>query len=751
MKHLLGLIMTFLSIISANTQTVQSITVCFNPNDYNFNNAEGFIESANNNAVYEEDTTLPALPFVPIQVQLPMGYTYSSFNYSDVNQIFATGVTLANNVEYISTDSVTIHSLSKTANYPRGTYPANNVKFTGVSNFGDCIVANFLICPWIYNSSTGLLEIMTSITINISLDLYDSSASVTRESALSSYLNMLVVNSERNNLHGNREETSITSTTEYVIITNEALSSSFVALRDWKTKKGVRTQIATVEDIGSMYTDATIQLKIKHYLKDLFQSQGIKYVLLGGDDSVVPVQRCYGIVNGSYEEYTIPTDLFYSCFSGAFDWDANGNSVFGEIGDNIDLTPSFFISRAPVRTVSDVSSFVAKTLNYEQKPSINGWNNNILMGGNKLWRLCTANSNVSDAQAKSGRLYNTSIAPYWQGDHIQFFDTYTDFPTGAGFQFSASNLQNVLSNGYTFVDIATHGNQSIWGMETYPNYSSDSAAILYNNIPTIISTMACLTNAFDTTQTYSSDPCLSEAFIRNPNNSVVAYLGSSREGWGRNSADSTLGPSLQYESIYYKLLFDTQIKEKNWGKIVALAKASKIPSSNTYGADRWIQFGLNAIGDPEMPVFTETPLEFTSVSISSLSNGFTLDTGVSGCKVCIMSCDDNGQSQYDVYDSIQYVTAEPLTQNVSVCITKPGFIPRTFYLSSQDIYVQNETLKNSSIYHGNKIYVGSNVTNMTSTGNVEAIDANIIMRGHEITISPGTIINSGVVFEAIGE
>ena len=747
MRYFLISILSFVYVLMINSQTTQSITLDFNSSDFYYNSYDGYIESTTNDIIYEEDTNLPAIPFFPVRVKLPMGYTYSHVTYTSQRKVFANNVVLSNNPVYISTNHAENSFPTRMSNYTRGIYPESNIKFSGISDFGSYMVADFLVSPWFYDSTTGLLELMTTMTLNISLKRNTSPISVDRDSELSSYLNTLVVNPELNSKRNRSSRTSGPPICEYLIVTNEALSNYFKILRDWKTQKGVRAEIITVEQIDELYSGFSLQLKIKHYLRDSFISQGLKYVLLGGDDTIVPVQMCHGNV-GSNIDNTIPTDLFYSCFSGSFNWDANGNSIYGEVEDSVDLTPSIFVTRAPVRTISDVTSFVTKILNYEQCPSINGWHNNILMGGKELMGMY--DDTQSDAQAKGERLYNGTIAPYWQGKRVEFYDTYTDFPSGASFQFSADNLQNVLSNGYTFVQIATHGNQTLWTTETGDPYYRDWAANLRNNNPTIITTTACTTNAFDSFR-YSADPCLSEAFIRNPNSNVVAYLGCSREGWGYDNTSPRLGPSFQYERNYYKLLFNSQILEKNWGKIVALAKAKTIPGCKKDGPNRWIQFGLNAIGDPEMPVFIDKPLEFTSVSIESLSSGLTLNTGIPGCRVCIMSCGDNGLTKYNVYDSIQSVSIDPITQSVSVCITKQGYIPRIFYLNSQDIFVQNEMLKNTSVYRGGRIFIGRNVTNLKEVGDVEVVNANIIVKGHEINICPGTIINGGCIFEAIGE
>lgn len=82
----------------------------------------------------------------------------------------------------------------------------------------------------------------------------------------------------------------------------------------------------------------------------------MKYVLLGGDDTIVPKASCY-VSAGGYTENEMPTDLFFACFGGNFDWDGNKNGIYGETTDGIDMSPSIYVTRIPIRTSTDVVAF----------------------------------------------------------------------------------------------------------------------------------------------------------------------------------------------------------------------------------------------------------------------------------------------------------------------------------------------------------------------------------------------------------
>ena len=55
---------------------------------------------------------------------------------------------------------------------------------------------------------------------------------------------------------------------EYLIITVDSLKHAFEPLSNWKTTKGVKATVLTIEDINNNYSEDTLPLRIKKAIKD---------------------------------------------------------------------------------------------------------------------------------------------------------------------------------------------------------------------------------------------------------------------------------------------------------------------------------------------------------------------------------------------------------------------------------------------------------------------------------------------------
>ena len=440
----------------------------------------------------------------------------------------------------------------------------------------------------------------------------------------------------------------------------------------------------SLEEIYSTYSGTTDQLKIKNCLKDYYENHQLKWVLLGGDNTVVPVQGCYGNCSG-YVDETMACDLFYACYDNAFDWNANGNNIIGELDDNVDLNPEIYISRIPIKNSEQITAFVNKLLKYEKQPATLNYVNNMLLAGTKLWNI---SNDQSDAHQWSEKMYNDYIANVWNGTKYRFYDTGTDFSGDASYDLNVSNLQTQINNGYHFLHMATHGSNATWSMETGSSYNSTNASALQNENASIIVTMACYTNAFD----QSTDPCLSEAFIRNPLGACTAYWGSSRYGWG-SPGSSAGGSSFLYDSYFYDQLFkELPVSDSyKFSAVTTTAKQRLANSSNYYGSYRWLQYTLNAIGDPEMPIYTDNPLSFTNTSITRDGTDLTINTGgISGCTIALTSM-DKGESYFEVARNGSSYTFTGVTLPCNIVISKHNYIPFTG-CSQETVNFTNQTV-----------------------------------------------------------
>ena len=511
-----------------------------------------------------------------------------------------------------------------------------------------------------------------------------------------------------------------------MIITRDSLKQAFQPLAYWKTIKGVKTKIITLEEIYSNYTELTPQLQIKRCLQDYYSNHDTKWALLGGDDSVVPIVKCYEEINDSTKE-NIPCDWFYSCINGRFDWDANGNDTIGELQDSVNFIPNLYISRLPIRTKRHVSTYVQKLLRYEQRPPQQNYVNRMLLSGMHLWN--TYSNGLSDTQLKSELFYSTYIQPYWNGTKYRFYDTDTDFG-GSTYDFTPENINAQLNTGYHFVHHASHGEIDSLPTETNkysPNYVRQ---LEDNSTPSVFVTMACHTNYFDS---HSREPCLSEAFIRHPNG-AICYFGSSRSGWGSPNANPsyiTLGPSFSINGVFFRSLFRDKIV--HFAEIAANAKLSAISLSGYHGSNRWLQFSLNPIGDPELPIYTDNPVSFTGVTVTKTGNNLNVSTnGVDSCTIAVTSASDYGETYYNVLDNVSSGIFQDAPASYFVVVTKHNYVP---YVYSSPLYIQNEIFTtDQTISNVDNVVVGESVTPLKPQGKV------IIQSGGKLEIENADVV-----------
>lgn len=662
----------------------------------------------NENFVLLEDTSMPALPVCYKNILLPPNATISSYDYFILEQSIMPNIHyLRKNTYPLPTDNsaqtfntILEHKRSHVYSF------ANHVSILSESQYGNYRYITLQICPFTYYADSCLIllsQIKVSINTN---ELYGQPTNGNNHVNIDIFRKILL-NSEL--MPHEVTYRSHQQVIDYIIITPDSLKSAYLPLKWWKTIKGINTKIITTEEIYSTYAESSPQLKIKRCLYDYYNSYGTKWVLLGGDNTIVPVVECYGKC-GQYSDKTIPCDLFYACFEGQFDWNANGNDTIGEIQDNISMIPNVFVSRLPIRTKDHVSNYIQKLLKYEQNPPSQNYAKKFLMCGKHLWN--TYANGISDGQLKSELFYTTYIQPYWNGIKYRFYDSDTDFG-GNYYDLTPENIIAQFNTGYQFVHYAAHGQFNYWTTETNNLTPSYVTQLDNSNYYPVIVTMSCLTNKFDS----SVDPCLSEAFIRD-SKGAICYLGSSRYGWGYINSDSShiyLGPSFNYNGIFLRSIF--RDKALHFAESTTYAKLAYVSSSYNYGAYRWLQFSLNPIGDPEIPIYTENPLRFMNVTLTKTNSDIFVNTnGVDSCTITITSADDYGETYFNTIHDVSSAIFEDIPSSYYIAITKRNFTP---YIYSSPLYIQNEILNEECIItNTNNIAVGESVTPIKPTGKV---------------------------------
>jgi len=448
----------------------------------------------------------------------------------------------------------------------------------------------------------------------------------TQSTILKNYVDFIVINPEEESSLAKSYTDSVTESCDYLIITSEDLVDEFQVLADHRKAMGLTVGVISVEQIYEDYSGhETDQEKIKNCIKEYALNRGTLWVLLGGDSNKVPDYDCFASVEmdvNSYEtDATIPSDLYYVGLDD-MDWNDDNDSHACECEeDTIDLYPDLFIGRASVRSHGDAVAFVSKVIDYEKSPYEAFFHESVLFTGVELWNTWEGKS---DAHWKSEYLWNHYIHedvapdPVWQGTKQMFYDTGTDFEGGEAYDVTKAHLQDQINSGYSMIFVATHGGANVWAVESGNNFSSYDVINCVNQTNQgLIYTMACNTNMFDG----SVEPALSEAFIRSPNGGAVAYIGSSRYGWGyANESEDDPGTSLQFSREFMRDLFYGKKMESGMagdpspfdfkrrvGAVHASHKISFAGMSASDGSIRWLQFSLNLMGDPFMKVIMDLP------------------------------------------------------------------------------------------------------------------------------------------------
>ena len=722
--------------------------VHFNIGEFTFNNnsqGEVNIVGADLEFFFLEDTLLPALPYTTKNILIPRNAKIKDLKFEITEGQTISNVLLPSNPPvYVYSEMAIPDEPNYLTIFSSGQYPTENIAFMSLNKMQDLTYASFLICPFKYDAEENKLTLITDFEIDITYDLeiVESFQSVNRE-RLDFYdiIKDIIINSDEiSELYPKSTNILKRNTTiddiEYLIVTSDELVESFLPLKAWKTQKGKKVDIVSTNYIYSSYSGTTNTLKIKNCLHDYYLNRNLKYVLLGGDDTVVPVQGCYGQLTDIIDE-TIPTDLFYACFDNNFEWNAYGNNIIGETTDNIDMSPEIFLTRAPVRNTDHVNAFVNKSIQYEKSTPSSGALNKMLLSGNKLYEYWD-HLQISDAHFQSESMYNVQIAPYWTGIKYKFYDTGTDFNGGPNYDLTAQNLQEKLDSGYHFIHMATHGSQLGWKMETGNYFNTDNALVLKNTNHSIIATIACNTNAFDNKK-YKADPCFSEALIRNPVGGAVAFIGPSRYGVGNAAWEHSF---YFFNSLYKGQPFDHSYK---FGAVVSASKERLVSRSGLNGPNgyRWMQFALNPIGDPELSIFTDNPSFFSNVTGFLSNSNLTVNTGgVSECTIAVTS-KDYGNTYFQVGKNVEETFFTGVNTPVNITITKHNYKPSTF---PNNLFVQNNEFSLNTELKAENIYVGGNVTPELPLGNV------IVKNGVNVTfdIEQSIILNAGFEVELGG-
>lgn len=689
-KRWFGLcVSAFLCTLYANADTYN---LTFNIDDFEIIQKDGVVSITplKSSYTFGLDTSSPALPLYTKRITIDGKSQKETFTY-DVNrkELIASNVYVSPNKECYATNMpMPVDTNVVLPDYGQQIYPKTTADFIYGTTLRDGKEISFLtVSPFEYDAANRNLYFISSISLSFNKEIIVPS----RQAA-----------TKANN-----------KVVKYLIVTSADFVEAFKPLRDWKTQKGVRAEIISTETIDSIYKDEGVdtQERIKRCLKDYYDNYSLDWVLLGGDDSVVPVREChiYSIQEPVYNT-KVASDTYYANFEGDFSWNGDKDGHYGEVEDNVFLAPQIKVSRLPFKNKFQIEAYTEKLINYEKALYAGSWMNRMLLSGRILKEYMP--SGISDTHHSTELLYKNYIqSSYSSLEKHFFYDTGNSFGyTGNDSILNTSNLVKAFNTVEPhYMHMVTHGSSHLWQLDNGSFFASSDVSLLSNsNKPMIITTEAC--NASDFVNQPTSEMC--EAFLMKANGGALAFWGSSTIGIV-NLSDGFCGDFWEnLNKTYYR-----------FADAVIAAKGLRIPYANSYNHYRTLILSMNAMGDPELTVYPNNatyPNEFLDMKFypdSIYIEGLHYDV------IAIKSVNDNGEK---FYYSGNYYGGWSIDVPVLVCFERAGYYilmvkpgRNVFENGNNTLYLQEQIFPGGNIsYTSDAIIVGNDVDYTQTQGNV---------------------------------
>ena len=374
-------------------------------------------------------------------------------------------------------------------------------------------------------------------------------------------------------------------TYDLLILTTDELKDSFEPLKDAHDATGIATEIKTLRDV-SLFPGFVTPKDIRDFIRDEYRKSGIEYVLIGGDDDIVPAQELWVQAWNNGDTTFMPSDLYYACLDGPYNYDDDdrwGEPNDGKNGQDVDLIAEVYVGRACVGNDAEVNNFVDKTIAYMDTGGYS--NGNTLMVGEHLWSgPDTWGGDYMDEliDGSSANMYTTVGISSSDYTIDTLYDR--DWP---GNDWPKSQIISRINNGARIINHLGHASYG-YNMKMV----NDDISSLTNNDPCFIYSQGCMSGGFD------NGDCIAEYFTVKTDNAAFAVIMNARYGWG--VVGSTDGPSQRFHRQFWDAVFGENIPEI--GKANQDSKED-ILSHLYYSCMRWCYYQLNLFGDPTLAFY----------------------------------------------------------------------------------------------------------------------------------------------------
>lgn len=332
-----------------------------------------------------------------------------------------------------------------------------------------------------------------------------------------------------------------------LVISHADFAAAMVPFVNWKRQQGYLVKLVTLADTGSTYQN------IKTYIQNEYTTNDIGYVILVGSAKHVPY---FPGTAGNVKN-------------------KEADPMYGLVAGN-DNYPDLFVSRMSVKTTADVDTIVAKTINYEKNPDLEGSWYNRATG--------IASSEGSPTDFERAEILRKMLEGWHYVNTDKFYDP------GA----TASQVTTALNQGRSFINYIGHGSKTSWGTTGFSNSDIDA---LSNGakLPFIVS-VACVNGQFGQGTTDSfAERWLKAGTAQQAKGAIAVFASSTNQAW----VPPTVGQK-EINNILVKRQANT-IGGLFTNGVIAVLEENSSDAAQTFQS--WHTFG-----DASLQVRTQKPL-----------------------------------------------------------------------------------------------------------------------------------------------
>lgn len=531
----------------------------------------------------------PELPYIPVRLLVPMGEKVMS-----VNVDFGMNANVIDNVELKHVDAQQPLSGAFTVNSDRDEVLYNTDSFFPEQRFNvlgtqrskgyDILLIN--VYPYTYNPVSHQLKWIDSFEVNVETEQSralstEQNAMLLNDSETRDRIRQIVHNDneitsyQKGNVSCGRTLVNAAEPFDMIIITDDIRAPWFNEFVEWKNDQGISTEIFLTTDIYLNYTGDDFQDMIRAFILDAYVTYSVtdtplKYVILGGDDEIIPIRKVYGEV-GNTIDYTMPSDLYYSNLDG--NWDADSDGIYGEVNDDVDMYPEIAIGRIPAEDEFEFQNFFNKNYYYVDNVSVS--DDMALMIG----------ENLNNNPLTWGGDYKDEIVPIIDdGIHIaKLYDRLNNF--------NSENVKDAINMGVSIINHMGHSNETIvfgQGSSAAHNYTNTEYGFAYSQ--------GCYPAAFDEATSGSAESVAENMVISS--GGLYCFVGNTRYGW--YAPGSTHGASQYYDIEFFQGIYDEGLREL--GNALQYSREQLVSEALGSGVMRWVFYEMVCFGDPSISV-----------------------------------------------------------------------------------------------------------------------------------------------------